>query len=995
MSFSSTPLGQGRRLDHRTFLNKKPSSSASTTTTQRSRSPPLKRQVPTSYAYGGPTASSRSPPKPTSSNNPLDDSDPPALVRFARLKQQQTTGASPHPEKWAVKDTSVQIASAFYQAASTSVEETSSSMQSHPNEAWASGTTRSHVPRSTSVEYEKETHTTVTRRLAPPPPRRPLAKTNSFNREVPDSEGEEEQHSRSRVEREKSPLAPLFETARSIVRSAEYFLRPPEDTSATNGHSQPNTSSSYDYSQEEQDYQQTKSAMKHRKNRMSTDNKAYRPSMSDLDESDEDFDEDGKRSRRKKLKKGTGGAGPPLTSLPVAGYDKRRRKRKGQKSNGDEESSDDDGVSQVSRSADQHSVRGVTPQARDPSVQPPSRMSVPRGTAPPQDRSYNTSGHNDTYDVEQALHMESIAEADESLPTPDLSYDDEKPIKAPFSLGATLGRTVHGFFSLIWRILDLLVLRPLSLVLRTNFKLLARYLSIALALYAIWYALRSGYAPSLPSLPSFSRPAPYRPPSLPPQDVSELSDRLQRLENALATLAADNQRSKTYIEADTRSQADITGRLGALENRIIKESTRVVDMESKIRASASQGLQSVKQEVDLLKAQWQSKPQIASDEEAREKLRLLEERVGSVEGGVKEAIELGKTKVETKPGTWWKGSLSSSPSTVTIKSTDGQDVSSLINQLVDNAVSTFSKDNLAKPDFALYSSGGRVIPSLTSETLELRPQGLFSQVVGVLTGDGYAVGKPPVTALHHEIHDGHCWPFEGSVGQLGVSLSAPVFVSEVSIDHVPREVASDVRSAPREMEIWGLVEGQENLEKVKEWLERKEVLRKEEAEVFGEPLDGPTAGNEELPPASLPQSPPYIRLANFTYDIHASKHVQTFPVRQEIAELGIDFGVVVLLVKSNWGRDEFTCLYRVRVHGQRLMPIPEPWSPPVEEDAGFAVITPVFWFYFSSSIYSTTHAYAHAFLMHFPYAIKRPHEPKRSRNERNEPHRPFSPRLFF
>lgn len=351
MSFSSTPLGQGRRLDHRTFLNKNPSSSTTTTTTtQRSRTPPLRR-LPTSYSYGGPTAASRSPPKPTTSNPALDDSDPPALVRFARLKQKETTGPSPHPERWTVKDTSVQIASAFHQAASTSTTvEDSSSTSMLPNDSWASGSTRTGVPRSTSVEYEKETHTTI-RRLAPPS-RRPLAKANSFNRVVPDSEEEEEQHSRSRVEREKSPFGPLIDTARSLARTAEYFLRPPEDTS---GHSQQNTSSSYDYSQEEQEYQQTSknAAAKqlNRKNRISMDNKAYKPSLSDLEESDEDSgDDDGKRARRKKGKKG--GAGPPLTSLPVAGYDKRRRKRKGQRADGEEEGSDDD-VSQMANSFEQ------------------------------------------------------------------------------------------------------------------------------------------------------------------------------------------------------------------------------------------------------------------------------------------------------------------------------------------------------------------------------------------------------------------------------------------------------------------------------------------------------------------------------------------------------------------------------------------------------------------------------------------------------------------
>ncbi|CAL1716274.1 unnamed protein product [Somion occarium] len=895
MSFSSTPLGQGRRLDHHTFLNKNPSTS-STTTTQRSRTPPLRRQIPTSYSYGAPTAASRSPPKPAAT---LDDSDPPALVRFARLKQQQTSTSSPHPEKWAVKDTSVQIASAFHQAASTSLEDSM-----HPNDAWASGANRSTVPRSTSVEYEKETHTTVNRRLAPPS-RRPLAKTNSIhNSQIPDSEGEDESQSRSRFEREKSPFAPILETARSLARSAEYYMRGPQDTStSTNGHAQPNTSSSYEYSQEEQEFQQA-ARNKHRKNRISVDNKAYRPTISDLEESDEDFEEDGKQSKRKKAKKGVG-AGPPLTTLPVAGYDKRRRKRKGRRGEDGEEESEEE-EAEDSRSYEQTSVRGTTPQPRAPSVQPPSSR---QGSVAPDSR-YDTSNHDDTYDVERALH--SIEEVDEEEP-PEIV--EQPPLKAPFSIGATLGRGVHGFFSLCWRLLDVLLLKPAQLASRLNFALLARYLSVTLAVYAVWYALRNGYFPT----PSISRQTPYRPPELPPQDVSELSARLQRLESALASLSAANERSRTYIEGDVRSQAEFAGRLGALETRLQKESTRVVDIESKFRATASQGLQSVKQEVDLLRAQLQSRPQISSDDEARAQLRALEERVGSVEGGIKEAIELGKTKVESK-ATWWKGS---SPSTVTIKSTDGQDVGSLINQLVDSAVSKFSKDTLAKTDYALHSGGARIIPSLTSETFEIRPQGITSQIVGMLTGNGYAIGRPPVTALHHEIHNGHCWPFAGSKGHLGVALSAPVYVTEVTIDHVAKEVATDMRSAPRQMEVWGLVEGNENLAKFKEWKEQKASARKEEAELFDEPHD---TQEEEEYPAALPNSPSYIRLANFTYNINAPNHIQTFSVPKDIQDLGIDFGVVILLVDSNWGREEFTCLYRFRVHGQRMGDVPSPYA---------------------------------------------------------------------
>jgi hypothetical protein len=67
---------------------------------------------------------------------------------------------NPDPTRWAVKGTSVQAANAIHQAA----------MALNPKDSWASSS-RAVVPRSTSVEYEKETQSTSTRRLNAPPPR--------------------------------------------------------------------------------------------------------------------------------------------------------------------------------------------------------------------------------------------------------------------------------------------------------------------------------------------------------------------------------------------------------------------------------------------------------------------------------------------------------------------------------------------------------------------------------------------------------------------------------------------------------------------------------------------------------------------------------------------------------------------------------------------------------------------------------------------------------
>ena len=74
------------------------------------------------------SATAKIPPLPSS-----DDDNQPALVRYARLKEREHTSAGdvphrpggpriitspPNPEKWGLKDTSVNVATAFHQAAS-------------------------------------------------------------------------------------------------------------------------------------------------------------------------------------------------------------------------------------------------------------------------------------------------------------------------------------------------------------------------------------------------------------------------------------------------------------------------------------------------------------------------------------------------------------------------------------------------------------------------------------------------------------------------------------------------------------------------------------------------------------------------------------------------------------------------------------------------------------------------------------------------------------
>ena len=460
---------------------------------------------------------------------------------------------------------------------------------------------------------------------------------------------------------------------------------------------------------------------------------------------------------------------------------------------------------------------------------------------------------------------------------------------------------------------DALFSQPAHWMRRSNPALILKWLIVGAFLYTAFLGLRRvniiSYIPLLPS-----HNTRYEAPEAPAANIAEISSRLQALENALAGLSFDNEQSRARIDSQARGQSDVSGRLGALESRLQKESVRSAEDRNVDRVAATQGLQAVRHEIDNLRSivsavQQQSGRESnadpKSDEETRARLSALEERVGHVEGGVREALELGRNSVKAggavAGAAWWSKITSSGKKALTIKASDGQDVTELIGHLVDTAVSRHSKDTIAKADFALSSSGASIIPSLTSDTLEIVPQGLWQQTIATITGNGYAIGRPPITALHYETHNGHCWPFVGDQGQLGVLLALPVRIEEITIDHVARDVSWDMRSAPRDMEVWGFVEGAENLAKVVAW----EVSRN----LAG--LEVPTQ------PRSLPSSAKYLRLAQFEYNIDAPNAVQTFPVDEDIRALGLDFGIVTLRMLSNWGR-EFTCLYRFRVHGQKL-----------------------------------------------------------------------------
>lgn len=254
-------------------------------------------------------------------------------------------------------------------------------------------------------------------------------------------------------------------------------------------------------------------------------------------------------------------------------------------------------------------------------------------------------------------------------------------------------------------------------------------------------------------------------------------------------------------------------------------------------------------------------------------------------------------------------SSASKPSTVKLSS--GEDLHSIVSEIVASALDMYSKDVLARPDYALYTSGGRVIPSLTSPTYEVRPVGFLNSLLATITQTGVLRGKPPATALHHDISVGNCWPIAGSQGQLGILLSRRILVQDITIEHASKDIALDVSTAPKRFEAWGVIESQADVERY-----QQSALS---ASAGPGSSSNPTEGGEQQgqKPAGVSPSQPTNRilLASGSYDVHASSHIQTFPVDHAVRDLEIPVNVVILKILDNHGSQALSCLYRVRVGG--------------------------------------------------------------------------------
>lgn len=149
---------------------------------------------------------------------------------------------------------------------------------------------------------------------------------------------------------------------------------------------------------------------------------------------------------------------------------------------------------------------------------------------------------------------------------------------------------------------------------------------------------------------------------------------------------------------------------------------------------------------------------------------------------------------------------------------------------------------------------------------------------------------------------GACLPLVGSSGWVDVRLAGRIRPSAFTYEHISHSIAYDIRTAPRNLTLLGFL---------------------------GRPPTAPTEGGTRAKgaPGAAPSINGAVQLGSFAFDAHARRAVQTFPLSPEAGsgsssqQPGTAHGPplvdhIRLLIASNHGHPDYTCVYRLRMHGE-------------------------------------------------------------------------------
>lgn len=186
--------------------------------------------------------------------------------------------------------------------------------------------------------------------------------------------------------------------------------------------------------------------------------------------------------------------------------------------------------------------------------------------------------------------------------------------------------------------------------------------------------------------------------------------------------------------------------------------------------------------------------------------------------------------------------------------------------MIRRAIDLYDADKTNQTDYALESSGATIVTTrCTKSYLEKNIQYSIDGLLPV-----FFTSNSPRVVIQSSLAPGECWSFAGSAGVLVVQLSRTIIPTSFTYEHIRRELTPDLHidSAPRHFLVRSLTDANDH-----EGL----LLGEYEYDKDGQPLQKFTVQNPNPMPTKF----------------------------------------IELVIHSNHGELQYTCLYRFRVHGIR------------------------------------------------------------------------------
>jgi len=198
---------------------------------------------------------------------------------------------------------------------------------------------------------------------------------------------------------------------------------------------------------------------------------------------------------------------------------------------------------------------------------------------------------------------------------------------------------------------------------------------------------------------------------------------------------------------------------------------------------------------------------------------------------------------------------------------------------ISEALELYSADRTGMVDYALRSSGGRILAHSPAHQVALQSS---NWLFGMIQKCFLQVRKPE-EVITDTMSVGSCWPMNGTSGFVSLGLRDRIIPTHVTLQHISPRVAPDPTTTPKDVTIWGVPES------------KVDELR-----------------------SHTPSRPIGVRLGRFTYS-SSGPQVQTFELKpdHDVKHAQTPFAIITAQIDSNYGNPAYTCIYRIRVHGKR------------------------------------------------------------------------------